>query len=497
MLLALQLPFADLRRLARHQSRLISKPSWPSPQVSPEKRKEFVRCFGGIEERGRKGLQFWGEDRVCNVRRGIRFPSLRPIELSTGQRISIALAYRRLYFDGLAMGKFEVGLSIPSPGLNLTGGQLKEFLIRVLDIQIQTGNESLTAPLFGSQEMLLASYSAATTRTSGLLARLQAALLPFAVSWQEPRTNGKDKNLVVPGEPILFLERFESEIVGRLPLFVFPGPVLDQYGFSVDCYTLPVKGQNLRLYGLTRKPDLNYTVARAVRLSLMRLHAEHECMRCVSRGLLDGHLELRRDRDGFNALQKYIDDAITRVTRSEQTAKKLSGADLVELSREIADVVSPGERESVISLLENAKARRNIVTKFKQYANVFIERVEQMGDTYNTGQAGAVGPAASAVGTTFNNNYAGAWNNLKADVDLAKLAAELATIQAEAKSRAATADQFSSLANLASAREAAEKGDGPTVMEHLKRAGKWIWELAKEVGTSVAAKVIEASVGIQ
>jgi hypothetical protein len=52
------------------------------------------------------------------------------------------------------------------------------------------------------------------------------------------------------------------------------------------------------------------------------------------------------------------------------------------------------------------------------------------------------------------------------------------------------------LKRLEAARVAAEKGDGEGIADALKGATKWIWEVAKEVGASVTAKLIEHQLGL-
>src|SRR5438552_1346974 len=105
MLFHLQFPFTDLRPLSAPPSPRIEVPSWPTPSSDD---REFVRSFG-IIRRG-EGT----EGAYCDARRALRFaPGTlgRPNGGANGaQAIALRTAFRRLFFDGFAAGKMEVGL---------------------------------------------------------------------------------------------------------------------------------------------------------------------------------------------------------------------------------------------------------------------------------------------------------------------------------------------------------------------------------------------------
>jgi len=115
-----------------------------------------------------------------------------------------------------------------------------------------------------------------------------------------------------------------------------------------------------------------------------------------------------------------------------------------------------------------------------------------MRDHYNTGQAGAVGPGA------VNVSYQQAWVQCSGGIDLPTLERELDRLRMAMKaSGATTPEQDEATGAIAAAQRAAAAGDGPRVLEHLKRAGKWAWETANKVGVAVAAKAIETALGLQ
>lgn len=115
-----------------------------------------------------------------------------------------------------------------------------------------------------------------------------------------------------------------------------------------------------------------------------------------------------------------------------------------------------------------------------------------MGDSYQTGQAGAVGPGSIAIGQKFTQ----VWNQTAGQVDLRELAAELQKVRAEARARASgTPQEDVALAELAKAEVAAEQGDGPTAFAHLARAGRWALSVAQAIGVPVAVRALESAIG--
>ena len=115
----------------------------------------------------------------------------------------------------------------------------------------------------------------------------------------------------------------------------------------------------------------------------------------------------------------------------------------------------------------------------------------RMGDIYNVQGAGAVGPGATATDVKINQT----WQSLE-NHDTESLARELAVLRAELKLRATDAEHDLATGEVASAQLAAEKGDGPAVIAHLARVGKWTLEVATSIGTTVAAAAIKAAIGI-
>lgn len=105
-----------------------------------------------------------------------------------------------------------------------------------------------------------------------------------------------------------------------------------------------------------------------------------------------------------------------------------------------------------------------------------------VGDRYTAGQVGAMGPNAHAHDITFNQIWAGA----AAEIDLTQLAAELGAFRAALVAEATEPEQYVAIGEVAAAETAAKTADGPKALEHLRKAGSWIWDVATKVGVGVA-----------
>lgn len=138
--------------------------------------------------------------------------------------------------------------------------------------------------------------------------------------------------------------------------------------------------------------------------------------------------------------------------------------------------------------IQNSQKKDDISNKF------YIEKGElTMGDTYIAGQAGAIGPNSHAHDMTFFNLI---WEQSKSNIDLNQLAQELNELRLNLKEKSGTVEQDATVGEIASAEMAAKSSDGPTLMKHLSRAGKWAFDVATEIGVVLAAETIKKSLGL-
>jgi hypothetical protein len=115
-----------------------------------------------------------------------------------------------------------------------------------------------------------------------------------------------------------------------------------------------------------------------------------------------------------------------------------------------------------------------------------------MGDKYEAGQVGALGPNAHAHDMTFNQ----IWNQSKEALDLKSLVGELQMLRDEMQKEAKAPEQFVELGSIATAEIEAKNGNGPKALAALAKAGKWTLDVAEKVGVGVAVAAIKTACSI-
>lgn len=83
-----------------------------------------------------------------------------------------------------------------------------------------------------------------------------------------------------------------------------------------------------------------------------------------------------------------------------------------------------------------------------------------------------------------------------ADDELRSLAGQLASLRQALQSRAASADDYVELGQVAQAEKAAQAGDKTGVFDALKKVGRWSLDAARDLGVALLAEVIKKSAGI-
>lgn len=117
-----------------------------------------------------------------------------------------------------------------------------------------------------------------------------------------------------------------------------------------------------------------------------------------------------------------------------------------------------------------------------------------MGDKYEiSGQAGAVGPNAHAHDNTFNQLV----NHVEQNIDLAELIKQLGELRhAIMQKQDPSPEAGLAIGNVTAAELAAKEKNPSKVIEHLKTAGKWTLDFAKEIGKDLVVEVIKKATGM-
>ncbi|MDP3182569.1 MAG: hypothetical protein Q8M54_07085 [Desulfobaccales bacterium] len=476
MLFLIQFPLADSRKFLKNSYQL-KVPFWPLPTPDVE----FVRHFGIVRIRKGGGVEGWvGENEICEADCALKFSKrLKFLEPSFDFTLNLYCPFRRFYFDGLAVGKYEVGFATTKYDwydFNILSKIITNLLNHLFSLPVRIKSPlgpQKTCELIQAGKYLSQLYLESSTVT--------------------PKTNlFKCNDWWVRSGPPLFLIKVDPDEIFEIPYKLKVLLYKKEYDFSQGLFLghclVPYRGKNIQTFVLHVGSDININDARSLRLYLTRLYAEHECLRLILRNILEEKIIIAPFTEESSKLQHYFNVATKRIARIENKSEKKFSAEISKIAREAIEFISPGQKESLLNIIEGINIRKNIYRKIENYMEVTFMR-----DKYDiSGQAGAVGPGAHAHDIQFQQ----IWNQVQGHIDLSLLIEDLEKLKKHLKEEAETPEQLQAVTDVSLAEKEAKAGNGPKVLEYLKKAGQWAFDTATKIGTSVAAEVIKKALGL-
>lgn len=499
MLLVIQFPLADIRPFLPEETGKLNLPLWPIA----ENDQDFMRSMGAIRSRWRGGLTGWvGENTICEADNAIRFCGLPSyFDLNSQTCVPFRVAYRRFYYDGQVVAKFEVGLFTPNLWKYTINGefssnQMKELILHFINLKIRIPN-----PLGDATECALV--------TSGkYLARLY---LSSSTRAEYAKSSEIKDWWVQPCKPILFIEQrryLETKI--DVPLWGKNVPLSKETYLSLFSHILNFNGLNLRIWRIRQdrthyyksgmenfiksqeKQRLSDKKSRDLRIYLLRLYAERECVRKVLKNIANKHLNIEPRSEFSESLQLYLNTATRNISKLTSKVNQLDTTDVEKIAREADETIFTGERDTILSALSNLNIRQNVFHKVENFVNQIVIQENIMGDKYTVGQAGAVGPHSHGHDINFNQ----IWLNSQGKIELSTLALELSRLREEMKKEAKEPAHDAAVGAIASAEVAAQEGNGAKVFEYLAKAGQWALDVATKIGIGIAIQALKTALGL-
>lgn len=369
MLVVVQFPISDARPFSAGGGGRLDLPDWPPlAGVKPQ----FVRCFGPARRRKRGADAAWVDERTyCKANRALRFPRLPPPGNALGTKnrpMRLACAFRRLFSDGMAVARVEVGLKdwrfrVDERFLRgLDHGDCVAIARDVLGLQTE-----VPAPVGGLHRCEL-------IRQGSSLARL------YAHATTEAEQMGTDLaraalRLVEAGRPIVLLD-YDATVLRSGTAISRLGPNKAR-GFSLEFHRVKpahVGGADLSFgwlstdYGaigvwLLGRGTANPSQMRSLRLCLMRLHAEQEALDLVLRQLKRGRIVPRPGEAECDRLEEYFNDATRIINR-----KSWHGVSQSAILEAFDAARSVHYRDTTADLLRRYEgARRQVWKKIEAY----------------------------------------------------------------------------------------------------------------------------------
>ena len=352
MLVHLQFPIVDLRGLAGGEDSRLPVPNWPSPLQD----EEFIRSAGVIRKRYSGGLQGWiAEELYCDARRSIRFiPGALGSRDFSNRRIRIA--FRRFYFDGTAVAKFEVGLSIKEKLDASDPNGLNALLEQLLSLPVRVGGTKAICPLAESGKALAALYANSSNKhlSKGLTAWIRRKRRPVS-------------SLVVPGTPALFIEASPWQLdAGILPSRRIEIPMKESE-LKLFNWRIEIDGRYFPTWVALHPSYVDVADVRKLRLYLLRLNAENQSLVRVLKAINSDTIRPEPRSPAADVLQNYLNEATANILHlSGKTRDFAIGNDkLLSLAAAAAEnFLSEEERQSVLTHLK----------KFFEFARTYSTR---------------------------------------------------------------------------------------------------------------------------
>lgn len=128
LLVTIQFPIADARPFGVLPDLRLALPDWPEPETSINP--QFVHYFGKATERIREPDEAWPDEiKFIRAKRGLRFDRLETRHAGyIGRRFQPNCAFRRLFCDGRAVVRAEIGITHKQSAYPLGNLALKEVL---------------------------------------------------------------------------------------------------------------------------------------------------------------------------------------------------------------------------------------------------------------------------------------------------------------------------------------------------------------------------------
>ncbi|NMO51871.1 hypothetical protein HH310_11785 [Actinoplanes sp. TBRC 11911] len=469
MFVVIQFPLVD-GRVFTSAAGLVNRPDWGAPQLSRfVAHRDFVRGFGRLAYRRAETSAEWTDEAVfAYARRAVQLPSLqrRHFVGRNGGRWMVSCRFRRLFSDGEATLRLEIGFEIT------VGWQRK-----VPAEEVVAGLLALPAVVPGGSAKELAligpyvarRYAAASTRHGCAPAG----------------------TLVGAGDPVVVVE---DDFWATEP----PDGV-------VEAGNAIARGRPLRL-GTTRTryggvetwylPDAKRDDWRNARLAILRQHAQEESVDRVLHWAATGALSYRPRTPDGDRFEAYVNEGIKIINRDTYR-----GVDCASM-RKALDAVTDTRRATIdIRRRERLDGMRRQV---RERAERFLARREARRPTFNvSGRVVHVGEQifsgqfyGPVAGTVYAEKMENSFNSFAArgpDEQLRHLVAELHEQVADLVGRLrATAPEEAGEVAETLASFTAEAGKEQPNKVTLRALGTGIVEVAKkvaEVTAPVAAAV--------
>jgi hypothetical protein len=319
-------PIADLRTLLPDVSVVrLARPMWPTPMA----RRDFLRSSGAVQPRLQGGVDEWaGEDNYADASLTLRLPDrLRHQQIGEAEQASsVSHVFRRFYSSG-TVSRYEIGFRVSRLSASpLDARQTAQWLAATSSVPVRLRRSTQALPLLKAGHVLAQHYLAATT---------------------DRKAGGKPEAWwVVSGEPALLVEYSDGDGISPPPHARVVSSA--RVGAEVLHHAwLEIANQRLSLWLLrSDNPASRRDELRKLRIHLLRLHTERECLRLVLEAAMRQRLATTVPQ--ADALQQFLDASLPIVT--QPVSHGVEQSELLEAARSAWSAALPGHAASLVAV---------------------------------------------------------------------------------------------------------------------------------------------------
>jgi hypothetical protein len=219
-------------------------------------------------------------------------------------------------------------------------------------------------------------------------------------------------------------------------------------------------------------------------LKAFNLYGQQLTQEAIEEALLDASLHMGRTANALFERKKNEIQSMKPIppcfTSQPIPAQSELSSQLEEIQREAKHQL----RQELTKQMYERRGHEHLASKAQ--ASASTSGTVFHGDQINNyGQAGAIGRHSQGV-VNLNER----WKEIEQDTDLQVLALELDRLRTAYRKVASSREDDKQVALLGDAEEEAEKGNGRNMAAILSKVGRNVLNVAKDIGTDVAAKVI-------
>ncbi len=470
MLIFVQYSLADSRPFIEGVTPLLKKPSWPSPYPY----KEFVKGSGQIIERKKGGLDNWiGENYICKINKGIRISNF---EINHFHLKIKNISKHQFTSDGGVLSKYVFVFKITGYLEAITKDILEQIIDKLLNCKISirsTNYKSIDSKFRNFIKDLKAFHIITTTKNGTHDIKQDSQFIKFCTPQIYFLLDGRE-TFANKWQQVKHVTKNET-----FPFKLFS--YWQNYNNSPYKIWIHQKVTSSSLIELNRN----------LRISILRIHAEFECLNFVLSDISNGKLQVKEKSTDSSRLQYYISNAITSILKQRnKVEEKIGVKNSIEYFKEIFYQFQPGDYETLVKRIKQIDFRPQVEQKALVFIeNLYSQNLEFMKNKFTNSQIGAVGENATAENNQFlQQNY-----NIPSDTDYSKLVEELARLKRHIENEPDIPFKEMILENVEEAKQEAEKKNVGGVIKFLKSGGKWLLDTATKIGINLVTDLIKSN----